>query len=278
MSFEIVKAEQLPLIPEDWDYETSVEMLKPKVEQWQRLTVEIATELHIANEILAKHTGRPSKFVPLGTNYSFENYCNDIGIPKRTAYRWMAMVFGPKKIPSPPLPKLESQVLYADPPWAFDNSGFDQSAGQKYPVLKPELIEDYTDETGRKIKQLAKEKESVLFLWLPSSIVPEALQVMKGWGFNYKTQMVWKKDKAPGIGWWVNTKHENLFIGVRGTELHPATRFDSVFEAPVTEHSKKPEIVYEMIEQMYTGPYIELFARNTREGWISWGNEIDVQG
>lgn len=275
---DLVRVEQLPLIPKNWDYEASVVFLKPKILNWKRETYEIACELHIANEVLAKHSGRPPKFVPDGTNYSFEQYCNDVGIPKRTAYRWMAMVFGSKQLPSPPLPKLESQVLYADPPWAFNNSGFDQSAAQQYPVLSADAIGSFTDQEGKTIKRLASEKRSVLFLWVPEALLPEGLEVTKAWGFQYKAQMVWVKDKSPGMGWWVNSRHELLCIGSKGDELHPAIKYDSVFEAPITRHSEKPEKVYEMIEAMYTGPYIELFARKRRKGWKVWGNQLPPPG
>lgn len=271
---DLVEIQQLPLIPKDWDYEKSVEKVQPLIVKWKNLTLEIATELYIAREKLTD-SGRRTD---LGTNVprlpTWEQYCESIGFEKRTANRWLASIFGLIRLPSPLLPKLESQVLYADPPWAFSNTGFDQSAAKQYETLKEEMISNYTDETGYQIRQLAKEKESVLFLWVPASIVPEGLQVLKSWGFSYKSQLVWKKDRAPGMGWWVNSKHELLFMGARGTELHPATKYDSIFEAPVTEHSKKPEIVYEMIEAMYTGPYIELFARNTHPGWESWGNEV----
>lgn len=271
---ELVKAQQLPLIPEDWDYETSVNYVKPKIEQWKKLTYEIAYALYVANEVLLAQGRRTDLVTNVTKLPTFEQYCTEIGITKMTAYRWMAMVFGPKRLPSPLLPKIESQVLYADPPWAFENSGFDQSAEQQYETLKPEKIENYTDETGRQIRQLAKEKASVLFLWTPASILPDALQILRGWGFTFKTHFVWRKDRASGSGWFMKTRHENLLIGVQGNELHPGTKYESVFEAPVTGHSKKPESVYDMIEVMYTGPYIELFARNTREGWESWGNEL----
>lgn len=267
----LIVVEQLPLIPEDWDFEDSVAKTKQLVYRWKNLTLEMVTELYIAREKLSKE-GKP---VITGTNIpvTWGQYCEDVGLEKRTANRWLASIFGPQRLPSPPLPKLESQVLYADPPWAFNNSGFNQSAAQKYPTLSIEDICKYSD--GEKsVRQLAKEKESVLFLWVPEALVPEGLEVVKAWGFAYKAQMVWKKDRAPGIGWWVNSKHELLFIGAKGTELHPAIKYDSVFEAPVTAHSKKPELVYEMIEAMYTGPYIELFARNLRNGWESWGNEV----
>lgn len=270
---DLVVIQQLPLLPEDWEYTKSVEKVKPLIYQWKNLTLEIATELYIAREKLGIKPGPKVIRDNCPELPTWAKYCESIGLEKRTANRWLASCFGPIRMPSPPLPKLESQVLYADPPWAFSNSGFDQSAAQVYPTLAIENICQYTD--GEKtVKQLAKDKESVLFLWVPEALLPEGLQVVKAWGFEYKAQMVWKKDRAPGMGWWVNSKHELLFIGARGTELHPATKFDSVFEAPVSNHSKKPELVYEMIEKMYTGPFIELFARNTRPGWVSWGNDI----
>ncbi len=261
-----------PIIPKNWDYNESVARVQPLIFKWKALSVEIANELWIAREKLSKE-GKPvltGIFVPV----TWASYCESIGLEKRTANRWLASIFGNVRLPAPPLPKLESQVLYADPPWAFNNSGFDQSAAKQYPTLNVKQICDYTDSEGKTVRKLANEKRSVLFLWVPEALVPEGLEVVKGWGFAYKAQMVWKKDRAPGMGWWVNSKHEIIFIGSKGDELHPAIKYDSVFEAPVTEHSKKPEKVYEMIEAMYTGPYVELFARNTRPGWESWGNEV----
>jgi len=263
---------QPPEIPKDWDYEKSAKLVSGLVYKWKNITKEIADELYIAREKLSKE-GRPKTGtkVPVLT---WSGYCQDIGIIKQVANRWLAAFFGPVRLPSPALPKLESQVLYADPPWRFSNTGFDQSAAQKYPTMTTDAICDYKDESGKTIRQLANEKRSVLFLWVPAALLPDGLKVVNAWRFQYKTQLVWKKDKAPGMGWWINTKHEILFIASKGEELHPAIKYDSVFEAQVTKHSKKPEIVYEMIEKMYTGPYIELFARTKREGWGSWGNEI----
>lgn len=134
---ELVKVESLPEIPENWEYESSVAKVKPLIIQWRNLTVEIATELYIAREILSRD-GKPpleltGTFVPVSVTWA--SYCESIGLEKRTANRWLASIFGPQRLPTPPLPKLESQVLYADPPWAFSNSGFDQSAAQIYPTL-----------------------------------------------------------------------------------------------------------------------------------------------
>lgn len=271
---ELVKATQLPLIPEDWDYETSVNYVKPKIQQWKKLTYEIAYALYVANEVLSAQGRRTDLVTNVTKLPTFEQYCGEIGMTKMTAYRWMEAVFGKKQLTKPRPPKIESQVIYADPPWEFLNTGFNQSAEQQYPTMSLDEICWLTDDNNKPIKQATKGQKAILFLWVPEALLPEGLQVMKAWGFEYKANMVWVKDKSPGIGWWVKAKHEMLCIGCNESELYPQEKFESVFEAQVTEHSKKPERVYEMIEAMYTGPYIELFARNTRKGWTNWGNEI----
>jgi N6-adenosine-specific RNA methylase IME4 len=167
--------------------------------------------------------------------------------------------------PAPPIGKY--CVVYADPPWSYDNSGFDQSAAAQYPTMTT------ADIAALPIVDIAAD-DCVLFLWATSPLLPEALRVMAAWGFEYKASRVWVKDRAPGIGWFVRTRHEFLLIGVRGS-MHPAEKLDSVIEAPVTRHSAKPEDVYGDIEHCYGGPRIELFARKTREGWESWGDEVN---
>lgn len=166
-----------------------------------------------------------------------------------------------------PLPEGKFRVIYADPPWQFDNEGFEQSAEQQYPTMPVKTICDM------KIREKVGEK-AVLFLWVTNAFLEEGLKVCKEWGFEYKTNMIWIKDKGPTIGWFTQSRHEMLFIATKGEGVHPKEKLNSWFEAPVTKHSKKPEKVYDMIERMYEGPYLELFARNKRKGWQSWGNEI----
>jgi len=167
---------------------------------------------------------------------------------------------------SPPLPEGKYAVLYADPPWSYSNSGFNQSAASIYPTMTVEEICDLP------VSDLAGD-ECVLLMWATSPLLPEAFRVMEAWGFEYKASRVWIKNRSPGIGWFVNTRHELLLIGVKG-QGHPKEKLDSIIEAPVTRHSAKPTFLYDEIEWCYDGPYVELFARNEREGWASWGNEI----
>lgn len=171
----------------------------------------------------------------------------------------------PQKQPPPP-PAGKYRVIYADPPWAYNNSGFDQSAESQYPTMP---IEDIC---ALPIGDLADEN-CVLFLWATSPLLPEAIRAIRAWGFEYKASRVWIKNRAPGIGWFVHTRHELLLIAVRG-QAHPKEKLDSVFQAEVGRHSAKPHLVYDDIEFCYDGPYIELFARNERDDWTSWGNEI----
>jgi N6-adenosine-specific RNA methylase IME4 len=118
--------------------------------------------------------------------------------------------------------------------------------------------------------------DAVLFLWTTVPHLQEAFRVLAAWGFEYRSNIVWVKDKI-GLGYWVRNQHELLLIGARGNMRSPAeeARPPSVIYAPRREHSRKPDEAYELIERMYpTLPKIELFARvESRPGWSAWGNE-----
>ena len=165
-----------------------------------------------------------------------------------------------------PLPVGKYAVIYADPPWKYENSGLETSADNKYPTMP---IEDIC---ALKVAELAEET-TVLFLWATNPLLPEALKVVNSWGFKYKTNLVWVKGSSAGLGWFEKSAHEILIIAVRKKTPHPESRPVSYFEETRTTHSKKPVKAYEIIESMYPGNKIELFARNSRSGWDSWGNE-----
>jgi N6-adenosine-specific RNA methylase IME4 len=166
------------------------------------------------------------------------------------------------------IPEGKFRVLCADPPWAYSNSGLDQSAAGHYDTLPAaEIAERWRDDV-----RAVTTDESVLFLWATSPLLPEGLLVMREWGFEFVTSFVWTKPKAPGLGWWANTKHELLLVGRRKKTPPPLEKVDSVIAAPVRGHSQKPEVFYEAIERMYpvSGErpvHLELFARRDREGW-----------
>lgn len=173
----------------------------------------------------------------------------------------------PKIIPK--LPKEKYNIIYADPPWQYNfTESPTRSIEKEYPTMELSEI--------KKLK-IPSADNSILFLWCPApKLYPEGMEVIKAWGFIYKTCMVWVKDRI-GMGYYARNRHELLLVATKGSPgvPEPSNRPDSVIEAPRTEHSKKPEIMYELIEQMYPhGKYLELFARNKRGNWKSWGNEI----
>jgi N6-adenosine-specific RNA methylase IME4 len=121
-------------------------------------------------------------------------------------------------------------------------------------------------------------KDAVLFLWATVPALLQAIETLEAWGFTYKSNLVWVKDKI-GTGYWSRNKHEHLLIGARGKVPAPAlgTQWPSAIEAPVGRHSEKPTIFYEIIEGYYpTLPRIELFARGkARPNWDVWGAEAE---
>jgi N6-adenosine-specific RNA methylase IME4 len=166
------------------------------------------------------------------------------------------------------LPKKKYGVIVADPEWDF-KVWSEKGKANHYPVSDIDKIK------ARAVPGIAAD-DCVLFLWATVPMLPAALEVMKAWGFEYKTNFVWTKDRA-GTGYWNRNKHELLLVGTRGNIPAPApgTQWASVIEAPVGEHSGKPELSLQLIEEYFpTLPKIELNRRGpTRPGWDAWGNE-----
>jgi len=121
-----------------------------------------------------------------------------------------------------------------------------------------------------------------LYLWVPNALLAEGLKVMEQWGFTYKTNLVWfkiRKDGGPdgrGVGFYFRNVTELILFGVKGSRrtLDPGRRQVNLFPERKREHSRKPERLYEIIEDCSPGPYLELFARHARGGWRQWGDEI----
>lgn len=160
-------------------------------------------------------------------------------------------------------------VVYADPPWTWREHVSDSRKVQnQYPTMTIDAICEMD------VASICADA-AILYLWACASNLDEGLAVMEAWGFDYKTTMVWVKPSI-GLGAYVRTQHEVLFIGIRGgfPAPAPADRPGSVVEAPTTDHSAKPHEFYEVIERMHPGmAKVELFARNARDGWYAWGNE-----
>lgn len=168
---------------------------------------------------------------------------------------------------APPLPAGPFGVLYADPPWRYDDATPNRAVENHYPTM---AVEDIC------ALDVPAADDAALFLWATAPKLREALAVVDAWGFTYRTNAVWVKPQL-GMGYWVRGRHELLLIAKRG-DMRPPTedaRPPSVFLARRAQHSAKPPEVYGLIERMYPHlPRVELFARTTRDGWACWGNEV----
>ena len=173
------------------------------------------------------------------------------------------------------LPTKKFGVIYADPEWAFipwsEETGNDRAASNHYAVSPLAAIK------GRDVASISAD-HCVLFLWATVPLLEQAIDVLRTWGFEYKSHFIWLKDKA-GTGYWSRNVHEILLIGTKGKPPAPAmgTQYESAWDAPVGAHSEKPDVVYELIETYFPNlPKIELNARKRRPGFDVWGAEAPL--
>ena len=160
-------------------------------------------------------------------------------------------------------------VIYADPPWQYDHLvSVSREIENHYPTMTIEEI------CALPVAELATDA-AMLFLWTTAPHLEKAFQVINSWGFSYRSNAIWDKQKI-GLGYYFRTQHEILLVATRGDMVLPAPseRRSSVFSIAREEHSAKPQEFYEVIERYYPElPKIELFCRSPREGWAAWGNQ-----
>ena len=172
-------------------------------------------------------------------------------------------------------------TILADPPWRFQNStgkiAPEHRRLSRYPTLSlPEICRLPVEEFAADMTHL--------YLWVPNALLPDGLTVMKEWGFDYKSNLIWHKVRKDGgsdgrgVGFYFRNVTEIILFGVRGRNartLAPGRSQVNVLQAQKREHSRKPEKQYDLIEACSPGPRLELFARGIRPGWVSWGNQAD---
>jgi N6-adenosine-specific RNA methylase IME4 len=172
-------------------------------------------------------------------------------------------------------------TILADPPWRFANR-----TGKMAPEHK--RLSRYSTMTLQEIMELPVSQlalpHSHLYLWIPNALISEGLEVMKRWGFSYKTNIVWhkiRKDGGPdgrGVGFYFRNVTELVLFGTRGNlrTSAPGRKQVNIVISRKREHSRKPDELYPIIEQCSPGPYLELFAREKRPGWAQWGDELQT--
>lgn len=169
--------------------------------------------------------------------------------------------------------------ILADPAWRFINR-----TGKVAP--EHQRLSRYGTMTTDEISALPVAAISApvahLYLWVPNALLPDGLRVMAEWGFQYKTNIVWRKIRKDGgsdgrgVGFYFRNVTENVLFGIRGKNartLKAGRTQVNYIESRKREHSRKPDEIYPIIEACSPGPRIELFARGVRPGWAVWGDE-----
>jgi N6-adenosine-specific RNA methylase IME4 len=173
------------------------------------------------------------------------------------------------------LPELKGlfNVISVDPPWPYEGeskktTSFD-SVGRRVANPYPEM--SITD--IKKIEMPLME-DSVVLLWSTHKFLPDAFEILKDWGMDYKATLVWNKEKM-GMGAWFRMQCEFCLVGIKGKPYWENTTFRDILNEPRREHSRKPDSFFEMIEQITKGRRLEYFSREKRTGWEVFGNDID---
>ena len=170
-------------------------------------------------------------------------------------------------------------TVLADPPWRFANRTGKVAPEHRRLARDPTLTHD-------EICALPVEDHLAAtahcYLWVPNALLPEGLEVLRAWGFQYKSNLIWHKVRKDGgsdgrgVGFYFRNVTELVLFGVRGKNartLAPGRRQVNLLATRKREHSRKPDEQYGIIEACSPGPYLELFARGTRKGWATWGNQ-----
>lgn len=177
------------------------------------------------------------------------------------------------------------RTIYADPPWRFANRtgkvAPEHSRLQRYGTMT-------TDDIARLPVSQISDDYCHCYLWVPVALIPDGLEVLRAWGFTYKTTLYWEKirhDGEPdgrGVGFYFRNVVEPCLFGVRTPRksetyrtLAPGRSQVNIIRAQKHEHSRKPAEFADLIERCSEGPRIELFARGERAGWDVWGNQAD---
>ena len=177
-----------------------------------------------------------------------------------------------------PFPDKKYNIIYADPAWSFKNfskKGEDRNPNQHYETMNIDDIKNLP------VSEIA-DKDCVLFMWVVNHSLPLAFQVIESWGFEYKTMgFVWVKKNIKsdgfftGLGYWTRGNPELCLLATKGKPSRISKSVKELIIEPRSKHSKKPDVIRDKIVELIGDlPRIELFARETVDGWDSWGNEL----
>jgi len=188
------------------------------------------------------------------------------------AYRTVTRNRAAEKITNEPapLPTGPFRIIVADPPWSYESRKDDSAhrAANPYPDMTTDEI------CALPVGNLAH-TDSILWLWTTNAFMRDAFRVLDAWGFEEKTILTWAKPKF-GLGDWLRGATEHAIMAVRGHPIVTLTNQTTLLHGEARQHSRKPEEFYTFVEALCPGSKVELFGREQRDGWATWGAETDV--
>jgi N6-adenosine-specific RNA methylase IME4 len=187
-----------------------------------------------------------------------------------------------------PFPDKKYNIVYADPPWQYDNEKVCRPLGRTLRRSEYGAAKRYSLMSLEEIKSLPVSSicsnDAVLFLWATVPLLPEALEVLKSWGFRYKTLLTWRKIMSQGMGYWFSGQTEHLLLGIKGKVKAFRSPRPNFIQCSIwnLKHSQKPYQFRRLIETATAKTFpetrrIELFARQRAIGWDAWGLEVPAE-
>ena len=275
MMKDLVSIEKKPIIPQDWSYQDSVQKVKQAIFKWKSLSVEMANELWIARDLLSQVGRNWNK----SSNKTWSDYCLEIGSQRQVVNRWLRDWFLPTGSPEQITTKIHKpvkgkyQTIVIDPPWPMEKILRDVAPNQygfDYPTMSLEEIQDW-----KPLLDLADD-DCHLWLWTTQKFLPASFEVLNAWGFNYIFTSVWHKNGGFQPFNLPQYNCEFILYGRKGTPEFTSTKnFNTCFNAPRREHSRKPDEFYELVRRVCPEPRLDVFSREKREGFEQYGNEVD---
>ena len=173
------------------------------------------------------------------------------------------------------LPELKGlfDVICVDPPWPYEVKNKNVTSFDPYGRRVANPYPEMSIEEIKNIKMPLMDN-SIVFLWSTHKFLPDAFDILKEWGMEYKATLVWNKEKI-GMGSWFRMQCEFCLVGIKGKPYFNNTKYRDIFSEPRREHSRKPDLFFKIITEITLGRRLEYFSREKRYGWEVFGNDIN---
>lgn len=220
-------------------------------------------------EVVIKKADEKTKEKLRSGEVSINNVYQEIKKEEKIIERNQLIEKQKKDISENKLPELQGlyEIISIDPPWNY---------GRVYDPATSRVANPYPEMTVNEIKELKLPftENAILFLWTTHKFLPEAFEIMKEWGFDYKAVLVWNKEKM-GMGDWFRMQCEFCLFGIKGKPFWNNTTERDIITESRRQHSRKPDAFFDMVNKICVGRKLEYFAREKRDGWDIFGNDLN---